>query len=392
MPTNLPAESKAKWAKAQDARDPREKMEALQDFLSTVPKHKHTEKLRAQTKHKIAVLKRDLEEKKARKAARKGGRSFFIEKEGAAQIALIGLTGSGKSRLLNALSNADAEVAHYPYTTKYPIPGMLPFEDIQLQLLEAPALMEGASRGVAWGQPVLALARNADALALVIDLSRNAVRQYRVITQELEAVKIFLERPRGTVQIERRYAGAGLTLILAGQLVASTPEDVKRLLKDYRLDNALVKVTGSVSLDDVEDAIFESSTYKPAIILATKAETSGSSMELEDLKEVLAGRIPVLRVSAVKQIGLDEVAPTIFRILEIMRVYTKQPNVPTPASRPVILKTGSSVLDVAKTIHSQFYKNFKYARIWGPSAKYPAEHVGSTHILVDGDIVEIRIK
>ncbi len=392
MPTNLPAESKAKWARAQDARDPKEKMELLQEFLSTVPKHKHTEKLRAQTKHKIAVLRRELEEQKARKSARKGGRSFFIGKEGAAQTALIGLTGSGKSRLLNALTHADAEVAHYPYTTKYPVPGMLQFEDTQLQLVEAPALMEGASKGAAWGQQVLALARNADALALVIDLSRDAVRQYRVITQELEAVKIFLEKPKGTVQIERRYAGAGLTLILAGRLENCTPEDVKRLLKDYRLDNALVKVTGSVTLDDVEDAIFESSTYKPVVILATKAEASGSSMELEDLREVVGSRIPVLRVSAAKGIGLNEVASAVFRVLEIIRVYTKLPNDQRPATKPVILKVGSTVLDVAKTIHSQFYKNFKYARIWGPSAKYPAEHVGSTHVLMDGDTVEIRIK
>ena len=177
MPTNLPPESKAKWARAQDARDPREKADLLQEFLSTVPKHKHTERLRAQTKHKLAVLKREIEEQKVKKAARKGGRSFFIEKEGAAQIALLGLTGSGKSRLLGAITNAEAEVAHYSFTTKYPIPGMLTFEDIQLQLVEAPALMEGAARGVAWGSQVLALARNADALALIIDLSRDAVRQ-----------------------------------------------------------------------------------------------------------------------------------------------------------------------------------------------------------------------
>lgn len=392
MPTNLPPESKAKWARAQDARDPKEKMELLQEFLSTVPKHKHTERLRAQTKHKIAVLKREIQEQKIRKAARKGGRSFFIEKEGAAQIVLLGLTGSGKSRLLGALTNADVEVAHYSFTTKYPIPGMLTFEDIQLQLIEAPALMEGASRGVAWGQQVLALARNADALAMIIDLSRDAVRQYRIIMEELEAVKIFLERPKGTIQIERRYAGAGLTLILAGRLLDSSPDEVKQLLKEYHLENGMVKITGSVTLDDIEDAIFESSTYKPALILATKAETSGSSMELEDLKEVVGARLPTLRVSAAKGIGLNEIGSALFKILDVIRVYTKEPNDARPAIRPVILRSGSTVLDVAKTIHSQFYRNFKYARIWGPSAKYPAEHVGITHVLLDGDAVEIRIK
>ncbi len=115
-------------------------------------------------------------------------------------------------------------------------------------------------------------------------------------------------------------------------------------------------------------------------------------MELEDLREVVASRIPIVRVSAVKGIGLNEVGSALFKILDVIRVYTKEPNDARPAIRPVILRTGSTVLDVAKTIHSQFYRNFKYSRIWGPSAKYPAEHVGITHIVMDGDAVEIRIK
>lgn len=189
----------------------------MQEFLGLVPKHKGTAKLCAQVKKQMAVLRREIEEGKRRKAG-KGGPKFFIEKEGAAQIVVLGLTNVGKSSPLAAATNANVEVSPAPYTTKEPVPGMLPYEDIQFQIVEAPALMEGAAGGKAWGMQTLALARNADGLMLMVDLTQNPAEQLSTIMDELEKARILVTKPKARVEIERKFMGAGLRVIVFGRL------------------------------------------------------------------------------------------------------------------------------------------------------------------------------
>src|SRR4030042_1563611 len=123
MPTNLPHDAKDKWAEVEATRNPREKLQRMQEFISLVPKHKGTAKLCAQIKKQMATMRKEMEEKK-RKRAGKGGPKFFIEKEGAAQIALLGVTKVGKSCLLSAVTNAKIEVSPTPYTTREPVPSI----------------------------------------------------------------------------------------------------------------------------------------------------------------------------------------------------------------------------------------------------------------------------
>ena len=275
MPTNLPAEAKAKWVKYLEARTPEEKLKALQEFLSSVPKHKGTENLRAWVRKKIAELKEEIEERKARRTG-KGGISFFVEKEGAAQVVLISMPNSGKSSLLKALTNAKPAVSPLPFTTKLPIPGMLKYEDIQFQLVEAPSIIEGASKGsIWWGSRVLGMARNADAIALVIDLSNDPIYQIKVLVRELEEAGILIKRPKGYVKILKSKAIHGIKVIMYGRLEGATADDVKKLLESYRIYNAEVKIFGEVTLDDVEKAVFENVTYKPSLLILNKVDLVG---------------------------------------------------------------------------------------------------------------------
>jgi len=193
MPTNLPAEAKHKWAEVSAAKNPRKKLQLLQEFLSLVPKHKGTAKLCVQVKKQMATLRREIEEKKRKKAG-KGGPKFFIEKEGAAQVALVGLTNVGKSSLLEATTNAKVEISPSPYTTKEPVPSMLAYEDVQFQIVEAPALMKGSADGKAWGPQTIALARNADSLILMVDLTQDPVGQLSLILDEMKKARIFVNR------------------------------------------------------------------------------------------------------------------------------------------------------------------------------------------------------
>jgi len=202
MPANLPPEAKHKWAEVSATKNPKEKLRLLKEFMSLVPKHKGTEKLCSQAKKKMAALRREIEEKKSKKAGR-GGPKFFIEKEGAAQVAIIGLTNAGKSSLIAATTNAKVEVSASPYFTREPVPGMFDHEDIQFQIVEAPALMEGSADGKAWGLQTLALARNADGLILMVSLSQDPVRQLSLILNEMEKARIFVSKPKARVEVER---------------------------------------------------------------------------------------------------------------------------------------------------------------------------------------------
>lgn len=393
MVTNLPAEARAKWVKVMEAKTPEEKLKALMEFLSAIPKHKGTENLVRQVRRQIAILRREIEERK-RVRRKSGGPKFFIRKEGAAQIVILGLTNSGKSTLISTLTNAKPVISDIPYTTRTPIVGMMPYEDIQFQLIEAPALIEGASEGVAWGLKTISLARNADAILILLDASNNPISQLKIILRELDNAKIFITKPKGRVEIERRSSG-GIQVVIMGKLVNATLDDIRLLLNSYRIYHALVKIYGEVSLSDIEDAIYESAVYKPTVIVLNKVDLldrNSIKALISRIREIVGANMPIIAISATKGIGLRELGRILFEITGIIRVYTKQPNDNKPSDKPLILKKGATVLDAAKAIHSVLYKRFKYARVWGPSVKYPGERVGGDHILMDKDIIEIHIK
>ncbi len=389
MVTNLPAEAKAKWAEVVACRSTPEKIRLMREFISLVPKHKGTSKLLANVKRRISELERELEKSKARRKSSKAG--FAIPKEGAGQIVIIGPPNVGKSSLLASVTNAKPEISPLPFTTQKPTPGMLQYEDIQFQLVEAPAIVEGASEGRMEGTQILSLARNADGLIIMVDLSENALEQFAMVSSELEKTGILIEKPEGEVEIIRRAYGVGIQIIGGGTLVDCTHEEIKWLLNSYRITSALVKISGKVKLDDIEDLLFSSNVYKPTIIVANKLDSPSAEINLKILKGALRGRnLPLMAVSCLNNIGLEKLGENIFRMLEVIRVYTKEPSAKKPSEKPLVVKNGASVLDVAKKLHSEMYKGFKYARIWGPSAKYPGEKVGSGHSLRDGDIVEIH--
>ena len=391
MPTNLPPNAKKKWAEVEATKNPREKLQRMQEFLSLVPKHKGTAKLCAQIKKQMATMRKEMEEKKRRKAG-KGEPKFFIEKEGAAQIALIGLTNVGKSSLLVAVTNSKVEVSANPYTTREPIPGIMNYEDIQFQIVEAPALMEGSADGRAWGLQTLALARNADGLILMVDLSQDPVEQLSLTLSEMEKARILVSKPKARVEVERRFMGAGLRIILIGRLVDCNFKGVEELLRSYRITDAVVKISGEATLDEVEDAVFESTVYKPVVIVANKIDLEGSEANLKFLESYVGNKLPILAVSCEKRCGLEKLGETMFKTLDIIRVYTKEPNEKEFSKKPFILKKGSTVYDLAKNIHSDFSEKFSYAKVWAKRLVFSPQKVGSSFVLNDRDIAEIHVK
>jgi len=393
MPTNLPPEAMDKWAEVEAARGPREKMEKMQEFLKYVPQHKGTMKLRGQIKKKIAVIRNDLEEKKRKGTGKSsGGPKLFIEKEGAAQVALIGVTNVGKSCLMSAATNSKVVVTPTPYSTHEPVPGIMNYMNVQFQIVEAPAVIAGSADGRAGGHVTLGLARNADGVILMVDLSRDPVGQLELVLGELEKSRVLVSKPSGRVDIDRRHAGAALRIILVGRLIDCSMRDVEDLLRGYKINDAIVRIGGDVTLDDVEDAIFESTIYKPAVVVGNKLDLKGAEANLRVLKTYVNGKLPVVGMSCERKQGLEELGKAVFEALGVIRIYTKEPGMRTHSEHPFALRRGATVNDLAKNIHKEFVSNFLFAMVWAKRLPFSPKKVGLSFVLDDGDVVEIHVR
>ena len=393
MPTNLPPEAMDKWELVEAARTPREKMDAMIEFLKYVPHHKGTMKLRGEMNRKIKLIRDDLENKKRKGTGKSsGGPKLFIEKGASAQVALVGMTNVGKSCLMNATTNSKVVVTPTPFSTHEPVPGIMNYMDVQFQIVEAPAVMEGAAEGKAGGNVTLGLARNADGVILMLDLSHDPVEQLDLLLAELEKTRVLVNKPSGRVDIDRRPTGAALRIILVGKLVDCNIRDVEQMLRSYRINDAIVRISGEVSLDDVEDAIYENTIYKPAVIVANKLDLKGAQANLRVLKTHVDGKLPIVAMSCENRTGLDELGRELFTSLGIIRIFTKEPGMKAHSERPFVLRKGATVNELAKNIHKELYSNFMFAMVWAKRLPFSPKKVGLGFVLDDGDIVEIHAR
>ncbi|ADT83958.1 OBG GTPase family GTP-binding protein [Thermococcus barophilus] len=387
MPTNVTAEYLAAEEEYRNAKTIAEKIKALEKMYATVPKHKGTEKLRLQIKRRLAELRKELEKQQAQRKG--GGYSFSVKKEGAAQIVLAGLPNVGKSSLLRRLTGVDTDVADYPFTTVEPIPGMMKHNDVQIQLVEVPGLVEGASLGKGMGTQLLAVIRNADAIAIVIDLSQDPIRQMEIILKEFERAGIKINKRKPRIEIKKMPYGG---IVINGQEnIKGDIEEVMKMLREEKIHSAEITVKEPVTLEEFADALDESLVWRRAIIIANKGDAPGSRENYEKLVREYGNRFKIVPVSAKKGINIDVVKDALYELAGIIRVFTKSPG-EEPAYPPIALRKGATVLDVAKRIHKDFAKKFKYARVWGKSVKFPGQRVGADHVLEDGDIVEIHAR
>jgi hypothetical protein len=324
MPANLSPEYHRAEERLRAAKSVSEKIDALEEMLRVIPKHKGTDHMQADLKSRIAKLR-----KEGGKKAGKGGFSYIIPREGAGQVALAGPPNGGKSSLVRALTHATPAVGDYPFTTREPVPGMMPFEDIAFQLIDLPPLSD--QHVEPW---VFDLVRYADLVWVVLDGER-ALEGFDEVRRVLEARNIGLY-PAGT---EPRYFTAAVQ------------------------KKAIVVVTG-LDKPVVRDAV-------PVV------------------EELLEGRWRVVGVSCHAGTGLEELARRTFAAFGIMRVYTKQPGKPRDDTAPFALPFGSTVGDLAERIHKDLLDTMTFARVWGTSA-FDGQAVQKDHVLAEGDIVEIH--
>jgi len=342
------------------AKTPEERLAALLEMQTEMPKHKAAEKLRYDLNKKVAEQKGEIERLKASSAKKgSGAASMFIKKEGTGQIVIVGLPNSGKSWMLNKIAGKKiTEETPYPFATKEPAPAMFNYDGSAVQIVELPALIEGSSEGKAQGREIIGIVRNADAVLFTITSEEDK----KVLTSELEKSYIYLNRTRPSIVVKASsFPGVQMS---GKEFLKFSHLQLEQYLKNSGYANSQVIISGTInSLAEVAEAMDEKICYKKAVFINPYEVDDHSLVDLKD---------------------------KLFIMLDKILVFTKKPGREADMSAPLSLDKDSTVLDLAKLLHKDFAKNLKFAKVWG-SAKFPGQMVGPEYTLKNKDVVEIAV-
>lgn len=330
MPANLTAQYLKAEEEYRRASTLEEELKCLQVMLQEIPKHKGTDHLQAQIKSKIAKAKREVQ---AEKRAGKKSRGIRIPRQGAGTAILLGGPNAGKSQLMASLTRATPEVAPYPFTTQLPAPGMMPWQDVTVQLIDTPPITADYLEPYLYG-----LIRAADLALLVVDLGSDAgIEQCQEVLDRLAQTKTRLA--------DRSYL---------------SEEDVGL-------------------------------SYTQTFLVPNKIDAPEAADRLELLHELVPLDFPEFVISAQERIGLEALRDAVYRAMDVVRVYSKLPSAKqADMDRPFTLRRGSTLWDMAGQVHKDYLEGLKFARVWG-TAVHDATTVKGDYVLHDQDVVELHM-
>ena len=395
MSSNLPTQAKAKYQEYLDAGSLEERIKKLEEFLSLVPKHKATEKIVALNRSRLAKLKRELDERKQRlKSTQKVISPFSIKKEGI-QVILISnyqTPGTGKTSILNYLTGAAKEkIGRF---TPLPEIGIHQYEKIRFQIVDMPSIMEGASDGVGNGREILSQIRSCDLLCFCVDLSKNIEEQMKLLLEELNKADIKINMPPPLLDIQKTGSNKIQVLYLTKEAksinkLEDLTERIKEIVQENGIRNAIVKIYGEISLDQVIDALTPSMVYKKAIILGTKGDLPHTEQTFQKLKENYSNMFPLIIGTSIKKGNFpDDFGKTILKFLGKIRIYTMSTG--KVAEKPLIMDENSTIKDAAIKIHRSFYELFDHAIVIREGDRQKRKKVGLDYELIDNDIIELH--
>ncbi len=361
-----------------------EQIQAIEEEILRTQKNKATEFHLGKLKAKIARLK--MEAEKRRVASSGKGSGYSVKKSGNATVGLIGFPSVGKSTLLNKFTDAHSEVGAYHFTTLDVVPGLMEYRGAKIQILDMPGLIKGASRGKGRGREVISVARTCDLVLLILDAFETHIE---VLVNELAEAAIRLNQRPPDIVLTKTSKG-GITVNKTVELTKIDDDLIKAMLHEYGIVNANVVIREDIDQDQFVDYLAGNRIYIPAIAVLNKIDLVNDRYLSEMTKRLEGWHI--VPISAETDIGLDNLRETIFKELNFIRIYLKPQGQEADMEEPMVIKGGSTVGTVCDTLHRDFRRKFRYAQVWGRSAKFPGQTVGLDHVMQDGDILTIVIK
>ncbi|HYY91213.1 MAG TPA: GTP-binding protein [Candidatus Dormibacteraeota bacterium] len=356
-----------------------EKIKQIEEEMSKTQIHKHTEHHIGLLKAKLARLRAELEAS----TSKGGGPAFEIRKGGDATVVLIGLPSVGKSTILNRLTNAKSKVAAYAFTTLTVVPGILRLNGADIQILDLPGIISGASSGKGRGKRVLSVARNADLVLLVLDVFQPG--QIELLKHELHEMGLRINQRSPDVVIKKSNKG-GLQVTASVKLTRLSQATVKGIAEAYGVTNGSIVIREDINDDQLIDVLTGNRRYVPALVVLNKVDLVNQQYLAAVRKQVGEDFVPV---SAEKGLNVEMLAERIWDTLDFIRIYLKRPDGEADYDKPLILPAGSTLRDVCKKIHPRFVEGAKYAFVSGSSVKFEGQRVSLDHIPFDKDVVTI---
>jgi len=376
-----------------------ERIKEIEDEMARTQKNKATNYHLGTLKAKLARLRSELLLEQSGGSGGSSGEGFDVARLGDARVALIGFPSVGKSTLLSALTATESEAAAYEFTTLTCVPGTLHYKGTRVQVLDLPGIIEGAARGKGRGKEVIAVARSADAILIVLDAGKEGLNRHReILEEELETVGIRLNKKPPDVSFSKKSTG-GIKFASTVPLTKLGPDPEKvamNILREYRVSNADILARQDITVDELVDVIVGNRLYKPCLYFYNKIDT----VTVEEV-DVLA-RMPYSCVGSVhKNFNIGEpleddlLKATLWNYLGLTRVYTKRRGQPPDLAEPVVLsqlRKGTAVKSLCASVSSQMLRDFNFALVWGKSAKHSPQRCGVGHLLMDGDVIQVMTK
>ncbi len=361
-----------------------EKIKKIEEDLHRTQVNKKTEHHVGLLKAKLAKLRREQEEQQARHSGSSIG--FDVKKSGDATVVIIGLPSVGKSTLLNRLTNAKSKVGAYQFTTLEVVPGIMDYKGARIQILDLPGIIQGASSGRGLGKRVLSVARNADLLLVLLDVFQPEARD--LLVRELGNIGIKVDQEPPRVVIEETGVG-GIAVATSVKLTRMNEQLVKDILRVYEVNSARVMIRQDINDEQLVDVLLGNRVYIPSLTVMNKVDLVNVGFTNQLTSKLDVDFVPI---SAEDNVNLNALKEEIYKRLDFIRIYMRRRTGETDFEEPMIVRNGSSVLEVCNKVHRRIKEDFKYAQIWGRSVKFGGQKVGLTHRLLDEDVITLVTK
>ncbi|MDA4128409.1 MAG: GTP-binding protein [Thaumarchaeota archaeon] len=358
-----------------------EKIKKIEEDIHKTQVNKKTEHHVGLLKAKLAKLKREMEEQQSRRSGSSVG--FDVKKSGDATVVLVGLPSVGKSTLLNRLTNAKSKVAAYQFTTLEVVPGVMDYKGARVQILDLPGIIKGASSGRGLGKRVLSVARSADLILFVIDVFQPEARD--ILINELHNIGIRVDQEPPNVVIEET-GGGGISVVSPMKLTKMSEDLVKDVLRVYDMNSARVMIREDINDEQLVDVILGSRAYIPSLTVMNKIDLVNAGFTNELTNRLRYEFVPI---SAETNLNVTALKEELYKKLDFIRIYMRRRRGDTDFEEPLIVRGGSTVLEVCNKVHRRMKDEFRYAQIWGRSVKFGGQKVGLSHHLMDEDVITL---